>query len=419
MSKISSLIGIATIFFVSLTIISIIFPSLFSSVFGKFSDNLIPYEIGTLGFPVILSNLGLLFFGIIYYKKKLPSSISNSIDRIRIFEIPKKPTLIILLIIFSVYVGISSPELLLDESKQWGDYEILEDALKIWPDGKSENIYIEEQNDRYVRMLLLDASQTIFQNIKILPFVASILVILFTYLLTVQITEKRFAGIIAILVLIQSHTFLRFDTVAVYENFWVLFYLLSIYVIKKQWILSPIFYILSFFTKAFVAPYFVMTLFFAGRTSISVKKKIFLLISYMAIIGISAIVIFSGDTIYPNVIQIDTSKFFIGLATFGPLLRYDFLLLMTILPVVVGLTLLAKNWIKETDSILFLILGTLLAGPILIVFTNFYEILPYRYIPLIVFFSIGIGMFFSKKPNSLLWSIEPLQYLSFPSELME
>ena len=236
MSKISSLIGIATIFFVSLTIISIIFPSLFSSVFGKFSDNLIPYEIGILGVPVILSNLGLLLFGIIYYKKKLPSSISNSIDRIRIFEIPKKPTLIILLIIFSLYVGFSSPELLLDESKQWGDYEILADALEIWPDGESENIYIEEQNDRYVRMLILDASQKIFQNIKILPFVASILVILFTYLLTVQITEKRFAGIIAILVLIQSHTFLRFDTVAVYENFWVLFYLLSIYVIKKQWI---------------------------------------------------------------------------------------------------------------------------------------------------------------------------------------
>ena len=400
MSKISSLIGIGTIFFVSLTIISIIFPSLFSSVFGKFSDNLIPYEVGIMGVPVILSNLGLLFFGIIYYKKKLPSSISSSIDRIRIFEIPKKPTLIILLIIFSLYIGISSPELLLDESKQWGDYEILEDALKIWPDGKSENIYIEEQNDRYVRMLLLDASQKIFQNIKILPFVASILVILFTYLLTVQITEKRFAGIIAILVLIQSHTFLRFDTVAVYENFWVLFYLLSIYVIKKQCILSPIFYILSFFTKAFVAPYFVMTLFFAGRTSISTKKKILLLISYTGIIGISVIVIFSGDTIYPNVIQIDASKFFIGLATFGPLLRYDFLLLMTILPVVVGLTLLAKNWIKETDSILFLILGTLLAGPILIVFTNFYEILPYRYIPLIVFFSIGIGMFFSKKPIS-------------------
>ena len=400
MPKISNLIGIFTIFFISLTTLSIIFPSLFSSTFGKFSTELIPYEIGIYAIPVILSNLAFFTFGFMYYTKKLPSSISDSINRIRIFEISKKPTLIILLIIFSVYIGISTPELSLDESQQWGDYGILEDALEIWPDGESENIYVEEQNDRYVRMLLLDVSQKIFQNIKILPFIASILVILFTYLLTVQITEKRFAGIIAILVLIQSHTFLRFDTIAVYENFWVLFYLLSIYVIKKQWVLSPIFYILSFFTKAFVAPYFVMTLFFAARTSISNKKKLLLLMSYVVIIGISVLVVFSGDTIYPNVIQIDPSKFFIGLATFGPLLRYDFLLLMTILPVVVGLTLLAKNSFKETDSILFLILGTLLAGPILIIFTNFYEILPYRYIPLIVFFSIGVGMFFSKKPIS-------------------
>ena len=400
MSKISSLIGIVTIFFVSIGVISIVFPSLFSSVFGKFSTNLLPYEIGILGIPVILSNLVLLSFGILYYKKKLPSTISNSIDRIRIFEIPKKPTLIILLIIFSVYIGFSSQELSLNEAEEWGDYAILKSALEIWPYGESENIYVEEQNDRYVRMLLLDASQKIFQNIKILPFVASILVILFTYFLTVQITEKRLAGIIAILVLIQSHTFLRFDTVAVYENFWVLFYLLSIYVIKKQWILSPIFYILSFFTKAFVAPYFVMTLFFAGRTSISTKKKVFLLISYVAIIGISAIVIFSGDTIYPNVIQIDASKFFIGIATFGPLLRYDFLLLLTILPVVVGLTFLRKSHVKEVDSILFLILGTFIAGPILIIFTNFYEILPYRYIPFIIFYAIGVGIFFSKKSNS-------------------
>ena len=400
MSKISSLIGIVTIFFVSIGVISIVFPSLFSSVFGKFSTNLLPYEIGILGVPVILSNLVLLSFGILYYKKKLPSTISNSIDRIRIFEIPKKPTLIILLIIFSVYIGFSSQELSLNEAEEWGDYAILKSALEIWPYGESENIYVEEQNDRYVRMLLLDASQKIFQNIKILPFVASILVILFTYFLTVQITEKRLAGIIAILVLIQSHTFLRFDTVAVYENFWVLFYLLSIYVIKKQWILSPIFYILSFFTKAFVAPYFVMTLFFAGRTSISTKKKIFLLISYITIIGISAIVIFSGDTIYPNVIQIDASKFFIGIATFGPLLRYDFLLLLTILPVVVGLTFLRKSHVKEVDSILFLILGTFIAGPILIIFTNFYEILPYRYIPFIIFYAIGVGILFSKKSNS-------------------
>ena len=96
----------------------------------------------------------------------------------------------------------------------------------------------------------------------------------------------------------------------------------------------------------------------------------------------------------------DYSKFFIGLATFGPLLRYDFLLLVCLLPVVVGLTFLVKQSLTHADSILFLILGTLIAGPILIMFTNFYEILPYRYIPLLVFFAIGVGMFFSKKSIS-------------------
>ena len=162
-----------------------------------------------------------------------PKSFENkgfwtTIYKIREFEIPKKPSFIILLIIFSIYIGFSIPELSIDESTEWPDYKTLADALEIWPDGESDNVYIQEQNDRYIRMFLLDSSLNIFQNIKILPFFASILVILFTYLLTAQITQKRFAGIISILVLIQSHTFLRFDTVAVYENFWVLFYLLSI-----------------------------------------------------------------------------------------------------------------------------------------------------------------------------------------------
>ena len=401
MSKISNVVGITTIFFILLCAVSIIFPALFSSIFGKFSENLNPFELGIFGIPLIISNITFLSFGILYYKKKLPRNIFDLINKIRIFEIPKNPTLIILLIIFSVYIGFSIPELSLDESEQWDDYEILEDALEIWPYGESENIFIEEQNDRYVRMLLLDFSLNTLQNIKILPFIASIFTIFFTYLLTVQISQKRFAGIISMLVLIQSHTFLRFDTVAVYENFWVLFYLLSIYIIRKKWFLaSPVFYILAFFSKAFVGPYFIMTLFFAFRTKITLTKKLSLLLVYTAIILTSIVIIFAGDTIYPEIISLDSSNFFIGLATFGTLLRYDFLLLLTILPVVVGLALLAKNHLKEADSILLLILGTLIAGPILIMFTNFYEILPYRYIPLIVFFAIGIGMFFSKKSIS-------------------
>jgi hypothetical protein len=72
-----------------------------------------------------------------------------------------------------------------------------------------------------------------------------------------------------------------------------------------------------------------------------------------------------------------------------------------LLPVSIGLFFLARNQLKEADSIMFLILGTILAGPILIMVTAFYEILPYRLVPLIVFVAIGIGLFFSKKTNQV------------------
>ena len=166
MTKISQIIGIVSIFFVGLTVITIIFPSLFSSVFGKFSSNLISFELGILGMPLVVSNVVLILFGVLYVKKKFPNTISNYIDKIRVFEIPKKPSFIILLIIFSIYIGFSIPELSIDESTEWPDYKTLADALEIWPDGESDNVYIQEQNDRYVRMFLLDSSLNIFQNIK-------------------------------------------------------------------------------------------------------------------------------------------------------------------------------------------------------------------------------------------------------------
>ena len=104
-----------------------------------------------------------------YFEKNNFPLINTKIDQIRTFEISNKVTMIVLLIILGTYTGLSSPELLLDESQQWGDYLLLEDALRLWPDGKTDNLYVSEQLDRYVRMGLLNASQEIFQNIKINP----------------------------------------------------------------------------------------------------------------------------------------------------------------------------------------------------------------------------------------------------------
>ncbi|MDP6857449.1 MAG: hypothetical protein QF559_00745 [Candidatus Nitrosopelagicus sp.] len=391
-------IFIATVIVVFLLYIPIVFPALFSSLVGSYSDTINnPFEFGHQALILIISNIIILGFGFALYRKKLPTQLQSIIERIRSFEISKKTTIVVFVIILGIYVGLSIPELFLDEALQWDDYVVLEAALELWPDGESDNPYIEEQNDRYVRMFLLETSLNTFQNIKFLPFIASVMVVFFTYLLTTQICQKRFAGIISIIVLLQSSIFLKYDTIAVYENFWVLFYLISLYVLKKGWFLSPIFYILAVFSKAYVAPFFIMTLFSTYRSKISRKTKLAILLSYISIISTAVFVIFAEETLYPKVFEIDPPSLVLGFAATAFQFRSDLFILVMLLPVSIWLFILAKNRLKEADSILFLIFGTILAGPVVVMMTYFYEVLPYRLIPLIVFVAIGIGLFFSKR----------------------
>ena len=240
--KVSYVVFFATLIVVLITLIPAIFPALFSSVFGMFTENLDAFEIGYLASFLIVSNIMIFGFGIAYYKKKIPSLIQDVVEKIRTFEIPKRVAIISLAIILGVYIGLSTPELFLYEGTDWADYNaVLLPALEIWPFGQADDVYVQEQNDRYVRMFLLDVSLDIFQNIKLLPFIASILVVVFTYLITVQFCQKRFAGIIAVIVLLSSYTWLKYDTVAVYENFWVLFFLISLYMIEKKMVFVPCF----------------------------------------------------------------------------------------------------------------------------------------------------------------------------------
>ena len=140
-----------------------------------------------------------------------------------------------------------------------------------------------------------------------------------------------------------------------------------------------------------------MTLFTAYRSKIPRSKKIGILASYFAAVGLAAALIFFGETVYPDVIEIDYNRFILAFQAISSQLRFDFFFIIAILPVTIGLLLLSKNNLKDADSILILIFGTIIASPVLVTFTTHYDVQPYRFIPLLVFFSIGIGMFFSKK----------------------
>ena len=401
--KKSSKILYHLVFFTTLSIVvfslfAIIFPSFLMTTFYPYTTNLQPFESSVWLVPIISSNSILLVIGFAYYRKKLPLQIYKGIEFILNFEISKKTALLTGIIILVVYIGFSLPELAIDEATQYDDWGVLESALEVWPSTDSDDIYINEQNTRYVRMLLLDASSDLFQNIKLLPFVASILLVVVTFFLTYQITQKRFAGIISMVILLQSHTFLHFDTIAVYENFWVLFYVVSLYAINKKWQYSSISYLLSIFSKAFIAVFFLSSLYYICRASISTRKKLYTLASYATSLIVILLVFSFGESIYFDIINISSSEFFLAFNALGYALRYDLIIVLSLLPLTLGLFFkFRKDNSKKVDSILVLILTALLAGPVISMLTDFYFILPYRFLPLIVFVAVGIGVLLSKK----------------------
>ena len=386
---------------VIISLFAIIFPGFFISIYFPYNVEIDPFEPSIWLIPVSSFSFVFLVLGFVYYKRKLPVQVYKCIQFILNFEISKRITVILGIIIFVFYIGFSVNELSINEEGQFPDYDILKTALQIWPSTESDDIYVQEQNSRYVRMLLLVSSLEIFQNIKILPFVASISLLIVTFFLTYQISHKRFSGIVALLIILQSHTFLFFDTVAVFENFWILFFLISLYLINRKWQLSSILYLLALFSKAFIFVFFLSTIFYIYRARISSRKKIWAMCSYGGVILIILAVFSFGDSVYGDIINISDSEFFLALNTLGYTLRYDVFIILSLLPVTIGLFFTSRRGFLQADSILILILASLLAGPFISMLTGFYLqqvlILPYRLLPLIVFVAIGIGVFLSKK----------------------
>ena len=384
------------IFVVSFSLISVVFPGLIISIvdtnlFGE------TFEIGVMGIPFLIVNVIIFSLIALGIKHRLPNVFTNVIQKILSFDISKKNSFGILIIILSIYVVATVNELSIYELNQYGDFLVLENAVKIWPEQESENKYLAEQLDRHVRMGLLVASEEVFNNIKIIPYLASIFLLITTYFLTVKLSEKNFTGLIAVILILQSSTFYVYDTIAVYENFWVLFYVFSIYLIFKNPKFSSVFFILSIFSKAIFVLWLPISILVTLLSDIPKNKKIFVIITHILVIIISIIIFQYSDAVYGNVVDIEVSEFWIGFTTLSSNLRFDILLLLLLLPVSVGLFIKARRGSKNSISLLVLISGTILVTPVLEMITDYYFVYPYRYVPLVVFFAIGLSTLFSKK----------------------
>ena len=394
---ISWFVFIPTLAIVLLTMLSVVFPAflikLVSDIESKIDIN--PYEIGIWAIPFFISNIIIFTLLFLYHKQKLPSVITKPIKFIFNFEISSKLAFFVVVIIIGIYIVATIGELFNGEFLP--DFEFrAKERLESY-DFSSVG---EGGITKHLQLFLNSSSMYIFGNYKVIPFITSISLLALTYFFTFEITQKRFAGIVAMGILLQSGLFLFYDTTVVYPNYWILFYLLSLYLVFKKWPLSSISYVLSAASKGLVAVFFPMTLFFIYRTSMVRRKKILLIVSYVAVVMLGVTIIFSMDQSVSedNVpfTEFNSDDFWTGFAALNSSLRVDGVVLLFLLPLTVGLCIAARKRILHADSIMFFILTILLMGPFLTAFSDHHNV-SYRFVPLIVFFAIGVGILLSKR----------------------
>jgi len=393
-SIISILVFVATLAVVFISIMSVLFPALIVVSVSPYQDSIPinPLEPGVWALHFFAVNITLLVLGLLYFKKRLPNLIMRSVKTILGFEVSKKATIVIMLVLISSYIGFTVPEL--SEPEIWGDFEGVKNQVDNWSFNDGKGLF-------QFRHFLLNISINIFDSYRMVPFFFSIALLILTYFFTVKISQKRFSGILAVMVILQSYLFLEYDTTATYENIWTVLYLVSLYTIYKKWYLSPFAFIFSVFSKGLTAVFLPMSLFFIYRSGIPKRDVVKALIPYGIIIALFIAVLNLGDLPLP-IPQIyyerglDDLSFWRGFTSFAYQLRYDGLVLTLVLPLVVGLYLVSRRGVRQADSIMIMIMGMLLAAPLLVSLTTS-TIQPYRFVPLVVFFAIGVGTLFSKR----------------------
>ena len=379
--------------------LTVIFPALIPVLVIETETQIEPLELGIWAIPVIIANLVVFIFGFLYYKKILPNLVRRSLNFLVNVDISPKITVIVLITILSIYIVSSIEELFLNEQNQWPDFFRIRMVLEGWPFSNQGD---PTQKVLYVKNFLLKTSEILFQNIKIVPFIGTNALLLVTYLFTAQLTKKRFSGIVAVVLTLSSFSFLRYDTLATYSNFWTLFFLLSLYLMNRRgWIFSPVSFFFSILSKTLTAAFLPFTFFFIYNSEIKRKKKIRITALYiiitMMLIGALFYGVEAGGGITLKTVQtFDFNEFLIGFSAWSYQLRFDYLLLMFYLPLTVGLILVSKSGIRNADSVLVLMAGTLFAAPLLSGFTGF-NIFPYRYLPFAIFFAIGVGTLLSRR----------------------
>ncbi len=318
-----------------------------------------------------------------------------NLDQIIRFDLTKKQSLVIFLVVLGGYVAISSFELFEVECSGYRncfDYDRRMARLYVW-----DTSWFIDDFRHVVHMSLLVLSNQLFDNYRVLVLASSALLLVVTYFLAISITNKRIGGLYAVAITLQSSIFLNYDTSVTYPSFWALLFLSSLYVTRTNcWFVSPILYAFSIPAKALTGLFLPAFLFFVALSDTKNKKKTIFTYLIFVVIGFALILLVDdlssevgGFLLFNN---LDFNKFIEGF--FSWIWKGFAQDQLTIVFLVFSTTILLRNKIKNGKALVAFAFGMILMSPILIGMTT-YDVWPYRMLPIVSAVSLMIALVFT------------------------
>lgn len=385
-------IGVVLISFVSVFFPSLILVSGTVAIPGIDPVTPGPYETGPWAGGVVASCVAVFGLLFLHHRRMLPAPVSGGLGTLFSFEVSRKAAFAAVAVLLATYAAATAGELGTEEGYE--DYAAVKDRLEGWSIDQVPGSF-----EPHVRYFLLSSSMAVFGSYKVAPFLASIALLLVTYLLTREVAGKRFAGIVSMVVLMQSSVFLTYDTTVSYTNFWILFYLVSLYMVYRSWPLSPVSYLASLPAKALTAAFLPMSVYFILRSRIPRRQRIITAsVTAAIVIAIGAVAATGIDPTSGGEAESEeynAKEFWMGFTSFAYQLRFDGLVMLFCIPLMLGLFVASRRGVRHAESVMVLISGMLLVAPFLTGFTNQTN-QPYRFVPLVVFFAIGVGVLLSR-----------------------
>ncbi|MGI0056310.1 MAG: hypothetical protein ACREAK_02915, partial [Nitrosarchaeum sp.] len=198
---ISWVIFLPTLIVGLVSLIPAMFPALLLRTFGGLADNaqINSFEVGAWGYPILIVNFIVFFLLILYFKNYLPLIIRKPIKFLFNFEVSSQITFFVIVILVGFYITFTIGDLL-DDKFDADFYNTGKPWLENFNFFKLPAGELNRDVGHHLQIFFEATSMQIFGNYRVIPFIASIALPVMTYLLTAELTKKRFAGIVSMVI---------------------------------------------------------------------------------------------------------------------------------------------------------------------------------------------------------------------------